>query len=425
MGEICAFEENSESLSRRGNRPASFSGTEGWQDAGGPDSRVASGTTARREAAMERATSFARTPAFGGNDPQGAGASRAQRPPSPQMEPPEAEAYNRPVSGDRVQMDTCKIRPGLYQFTAIDDCSRFLVAGLAGRQSAHATLTFLDQVLEEMPFPIEGAAEKCRDGGFLSLETGLRIVELCLCSSLQRPSQRPVQIAVENRWMDVAFAADRRRVAQHLCNRLDGLQHIFLDRCLGVEMLKLAQSKRRQIGSTEVRKSLAVMLRRRSPAGTRSRLPTRPYGLRRSRRGTETALARVILGSGARSPSTVCCAGLRGTRTTLAAEIKLDPTYPCNLDVAVPQCGETIALVRLRVFLVADPHQGGLEEAHDPRQTCAGDPAATDPRPPVGESLAGLCRTPATFRICPYRAPLASGDGSGTAPSPRVPASCL
>jgi len=63
--------------------------------------------------------------------------------------------YERPVPGDRVQMDTCKIRPGLYQFTAIDDCSRFLVAGLARRRSAGATLAFLDQVLEEMPFAIQ------------------------------------------------------------------------------------------------------------------------------------------------------------------------------------------------------------------------------------------------------------------------------
>jgi transposase InsO family protein len=52
--------------------------------------------------------------------------------------------YDRPVPGDRVQMDTCKIRPGLYQFTAIDDCSRFLVASLARRRSAHSTLRFLD-----------------------------------------------------------------------------------------------------------------------------------------------------------------------------------------------------------------------------------------------------------------------------------------
>jgi transposase InsO family protein len=63
--------------------------------------------------------------------------------------------YNRPVPGDRVQMDTCKIWPGLYQFAAIDDGSRLLVAGLARRRSAQATLTFLDQVLEEMPFPIQ------------------------------------------------------------------------------------------------------------------------------------------------------------------------------------------------------------------------------------------------------------------------------
>ena len=63
--------------------------------------------------------------------------------------------YNRPVPGDRVQMDTCKIRPGLYQFAAIDDCSRFLVAGVARRRSANATLGFLDQVLEEMPFSIQ------------------------------------------------------------------------------------------------------------------------------------------------------------------------------------------------------------------------------------------------------------------------------
>ena len=27
--------------------------------------------------------------------------------------------YSRPVPGDRVQMDVCKIRPGLYQFTAL------------------------------------------------------------------------------------------------------------------------------------------------------------------------------------------------------------------------------------------------------------------------------------------------------------------
>jgi transposase InsO family protein len=67
----------------------------------------------------------------------------------------EPKRYSRPVPGDRVQMDTCQILPGLYQFTAIDDCSRFLVAYLAPRRSAAGTMALLDRVFEEMPFAIQ------------------------------------------------------------------------------------------------------------------------------------------------------------------------------------------------------------------------------------------------------------------------------
>jgi transposase InsO family protein len=63
--------------------------------------------------------------------------------------------YSRPVPGDRVQMDTCKIKPGLYQYTAIDDCSRWQVLGLYPRRTAANTRDFLKRVLEEMPFPIQ------------------------------------------------------------------------------------------------------------------------------------------------------------------------------------------------------------------------------------------------------------------------------
>jgi transposase-like protein len=51
-------------------------------------------------------------------------------------------------------MDTCKIAPGLYQYTAIDDCTRYRVLGLYHRRTAANTLRFLDRVLEQMPFPI-------------------------------------------------------------------------------------------------------------------------------------------------------------------------------------------------------------------------------------------------------------------------------
>ncbi|MGK7865381.1 IS481 family transposase [Falsiroseomonas sp. E2-1-a4] len=63
--------------------------------------------------------------------------------------------YSRPVPSDRVQVDSCKIRPGLWQFAAIDDCSRYLVAGLAPRRSAAVALRFLDQMFEEMPFAVQ------------------------------------------------------------------------------------------------------------------------------------------------------------------------------------------------------------------------------------------------------------------------------
>ena len=33
--------------------------------------------------------------------------------------------YGQLLPGDRVQMDTCKIRPGLYQYTSVDDCTRY------------------------------------------------------------------------------------------------------------------------------------------------------------------------------------------------------------------------------------------------------------------------------------------------------------
>ena len=46
------------------------------------------------------------------------------------------QRYERPIHGDRVQMDTCKIAPSIYQYTV--------------HRSAANTLLFLDQVLEEM-----------------------------------------------------------------------------------------------------------------------------------------------------------------------------------------------------------------------------------------------------------------------------------
>jgi transposase InsO family protein len=66
-------------------------------------------------------------------------------------------------------MDTRKIRPGLYQYTAIDDCTRWQVLGLYPRRTAANTRHFLKHMLEEMPFPVQ-RVQTDRGGEFFAYE---------------------------------------------------------------------------------------------------------------------------------------------------------------------------------------------------------------------------------------------------------------
>ena len=77
------------------------------------------------------------------------------KPLSKPRRPAVPKRYSRPVPGDRVQMDTMKIAPGVHQYTAVDDCTRWRVLGVYSRRSATNTLLFLDRVVEQMPFPIQ------------------------------------------------------------------------------------------------------------------------------------------------------------------------------------------------------------------------------------------------------------------------------
>jgi transposase InsO family protein len=52
-------------------------------------------------------------------------------------------------------MDTCKIAPRLYQYTAIDDCTRIRVLAVFTRRTAANSLLFLELAIEEFPFPIQ------------------------------------------------------------------------------------------------------------------------------------------------------------------------------------------------------------------------------------------------------------------------------
>lgn len=61
--------------------------------------------------------------------------------------------YQRPIPGDRVQMDTCKIAPGLYQYTAIDDCTRYRVLRVYTRRTATILWISLIMLLKKCRSP--------------------------------------------------------------------------------------------------------------------------------------------------------------------------------------------------------------------------------------------------------------------------------
>lgn len=54
-----------------------------------------------------------------------------------------------------MQLDVCKIAPSVYQYTAINDWSRYKVLGVFPRRTAANTQIFLERVIEEMPFAIQ------------------------------------------------------------------------------------------------------------------------------------------------------------------------------------------------------------------------------------------------------------------------------
>ena len=78
--------------------------------------------------------------------------------------------YTRPVPGDRVQIDTCKVGKRLYQFTAIDDCTRMRVLALYSSRSAVNAAHFVENyLLAQFPFPIQ-RIQSDRGGEFIGEE---------------------------------------------------------------------------------------------------------------------------------------------------------------------------------------------------------------------------------------------------------------
>jgi transposase InsO family protein len=90
-----------------------------------------------------------------------------------------AKRYNCKIPGERVQMDVCKISRSLYQYTAIDDCTRYKVLSLYKRRTAESTLIFLDEVMDRMPFPIQ-RIQTDRGQEFFAYEVQQRLKEYAI-----------------------------------------------------------------------------------------------------------------------------------------------------------------------------------------------------------------------------------------------------
>lgn len=104
--------------------------------------------------------------------------------------------YERPIPGDRVQMDTCKIGPGLYQYTSIDDCTRYRVLRIYKRRTAANTLDFIDAVTEEMPFPIQ-RIQTDRGREFFATKVQEKLMELSIKFRPNKPGSPHLNGKVE------------------------------------------------------------------------------------------------------------------------------------------------------------------------------------------------------------------------------------
>lgn len=104
--------------------------------------------------------------------------------------------YQGLIPGDRVQIDTCKIAPSIYQYTAVDACSRWRVLEIYQRRTAANTLTFLDKLIEEFPFPLQRI--QCDRGReFFAIKVQQKLMDYCIKFRPNKPASPHLNGKVE------------------------------------------------------------------------------------------------------------------------------------------------------------------------------------------------------------------------------------
>lgn len=104
--------------------------------------------------------------------------------------------YSKNIPGERFQMDVTKIKNGLYQYTAVDDCTRYRVLGLYPRKTAKYTLEFIDKVIEETPFPIQ-TIQTDRGGEFFAIKVQKKLMQYSIKFRPNKPGSPHLNGKVE------------------------------------------------------------------------------------------------------------------------------------------------------------------------------------------------------------------------------------
>ena len=136
--------------------------------------------------------------------------------------------YSRLIPGERVQVDTCKIAPGIYQYTAIDDCTRYQIMEIYPARTAANTILLFERMVEEMRFPVQ-SIQTDRGKEFFAYKVQEWLREYCIKFRSIRPGQphlngkveRARQTDLKEFWVLIDFSED------HLSDRLAEYQHYY------------------------------------------------------------------------------------------------------------------------------------------------------------------------------------------------------
>ncbi len=136
--------------------------------------------------------------------------------------------YSKGIPGERVQVDTCKIANGIYQYTAVDDCTRYQVLEIYPARTASNTILFLEKMVEEMHFPIQ-RIQTDRGKEFFAYKVQEWLGEYCIKFRPIRPGQphlngkveRAQQTDLREFWALVDLSHD------HVSDQLSEYQHYY------------------------------------------------------------------------------------------------------------------------------------------------------------------------------------------------------